>query len=80
MPKNEPLVNLAKGFVTAWRLYGSSQAIVIFIVLDLETNIADQRHFEYEILKQEPKINIKRCTLNEMFRYSYLDEKKVLFL
>jgi hypothetical protein len=80
MPKNEPLVNLANGFVTAWRLYGSSQAIVIFIVLDLETNIADQRHFEYEILKQEPRIKIKRCTLKEMFHYSYLDEKKVLFL
>jgi len=79
MPINDSLVNLSNGLVRAWRLYGSPQAIVVFIVLDLETNIADQRHFEYEIIKQEPRINIKRCTLTEMFRYSHLNEKKVLF-
>jgi hypothetical protein len=80
MPKNEPLLNVANALVLSWRLYGSPQAILIFVVLELETNIADQRHLEYEITKQEPGICIKRCTLAEMFRFSHLNEDKVLFL
>ena len=80
MPKNETLINLSNALVSAWRLYGSHQAIVIFIVVELETNIADQRHFEYEITKLEPRIKIERCTLAEIFRYSHLNENQVLFL
>ena len=80
MPKNEPLLNVANALLLSWRLYVSPQAILIFIVIESETNIADQRHLEYEITKQEPNICIKRCTLAEMFRYSHLNEDKALFL
>lgn len=48
-------------------------------MLDVENNIADQRHLEYEIIKQESQIEIKRCTLAELYQYSYLDSNKALF-
>lgn len=50
------------------------------MVLDWEINIADQRHLEYEIMKQEPKIEIQRCTLIDLYQHSRLDENKKLLL
>ncbi len=65
-PKNAPLTCLANGFAEAWRLYGSKRAIVLFLVLEIEINIADQRHLEYAIVDQEPGIDVERCTLAEL--------------
>ncbi len=72
MPVNEPVRRLANGFAEAWRLYGVPNALVLFIVLDYEINIADQRHLEYEIEKQESGIEIQRCTLTELYLHGYL--------
>ena len=80
MVENEPIVKIAKGFVEAWRLYNVENSIIIFIVLDIESNIADQRHLEYEIIKQEPKISVHRCTLKDLYENGNLNESKVLFL
>jgi hypothetical protein len=78
-PDNEPIKKIAQGFIEAWRLYNVSDAIVLFIVLDWEINIADQRHLEYEIISQESRIKIHRCTLSEVDLYARLDENKTLF-
>lgn len=79
MPENEPVVKMAKGFTEAWRLYNVKNSIVLFIVLDIEINIADQRHLEYEIKNQEPGIQIFRCTLSELDQFGHLDENKTLY-
>lgn len=79
VPINEPVVKMAKGFAEAWRLYKVSNSIVLFIVLDVETNIADQRHLEYEIINQEPGIEIQRCTLCELNQYGRVDQNKTLY-
>ena len=63
----------------AWRLYGNPRAVVLFIVLDVEINIADQRHLEYEVVRQEPRITIQRCTLEELQTNGRLDENKFLY-
>jgi glutathione synthase len=42
-------------------------------------NIADQRHLEYEIIKQEPNIRIERCTLLELNANGHLNDEKTLF-
>lgn len=70
---------MAAGFVEAWRLYGNCRAVVLFVVLDVEINIADQRHLEYEIVKQEPRMAIQRCTLKELHANGRLDENKFLY-
>ncbi|CAF0731917.1 unnamed protein product [Brachionus calyciflorus] len=79
LPDNEPVVKMAKGFVEAWRLYNVKTSIVIFVVLDIEINIADQRHLEYEIINQEPNIEIFRCTLCELNQYGRLGDDKTLY-
>lgn len=79
IPDNEPVVKMAQGFAEAWRLYNVKTSIVLFIVLDIEINIADQRHLEYEIKKQEPLIEVHRCTLAELNKYGYLDQDKTLY-
>lgn len=79
IPHNEPVVKMAQGFVEAWRLYNVNTSIIIFIVLDIEINIADQRHLEYEIKKQEPLIEVHRCTLAELNKYGHLSEDKTLY-
>jgi hypothetical protein len=78
LPENEPLASLAQGFVQAWQRYNMPNSIILFIVLDYEINIADQRHLEYEILKQDANIEIVRCTLNDLYMFGSLNEDKVL--
>ncbi|RNA00504.1 glutathione synthetase-like isoform X2 [Brachionus plicatilis] len=79
LPHNEPVVKMAQGFAEAWRLYNVKNSIVLFLVLDIEINIADQRHLEYEIQKQEPLIEVHRCTLAELNKYGHLGEDKTLY-
>lgn len=85
---NFPLGTLAKGFATAWRLYSAAHVppaskllppVVIFIVLDYEINIADQRHLEYEIRRHEAAIEVVRCTLADLNEFGMLSEDKTLF-
>jgi glutathione synthase len=78
LPENAPVEGIARGFVEAWRLYGNRKAIVIFLVLDIEINIGDQRHIEYEIVKQEPDIEVVRCTLTQIHEFGHLNEDKML--
>ena len=79
LPENAPIEGMAKGFVETWTLYNNKEAVVLFIVLDIEINIADQRHLEYEIVKQNPTIEIVRCTLEQVFEHGCLNEDKALF-
>ena len=55
------------------------EAIIIWIVLDEEKNIADQRHLEYAINEKDPNIEIVRCTLPDLYKIGYLNENKSLF-
>lgn len=75
---NKPLSLIARGFVEAWRLYASPRALIVFVVLDYEINIADQRHLEYEICRQEPGIEVIRCTLGQLDEFGYLRDDKTL--
>ena len=80
LPANEPIQKIAQGFVEAWKMYNVREAIILFIVLDWEGNLADQRRTEFEIISKETDIQIQRCTLKEMYQYGYVDENKVLYL
>lgn len=79
LPSNEPVKLIARGFVEAWRMYNVKKSIVLFIVLEWEVNLGDQRNTEYEIVRQEEEIEVKRCTLKEMHQFGWVDENKVLY-
>lgn len=82
MPEqNVPVEKIANGFVQAWRAYDRPRAIILFVVLEIEINIADQRHLEYEIVNQESRIEIVRCTLEQIENRGQIvcDEEKRLY-
>jgi hypothetical protein len=79
LPDNSPIEGMGKGFVETWNLYNQKDAIILFVVLDIEINIADQRHLEYEIQRQNEDIEIVRCTLEQMYEFGHLSEEKELF-
>ena len=60
--------------------YSFLSAQIVFVVDKNERNIGDQRLLEYEILKQEPKINIVRLTLEEINERATLDSHKSLIM
>jgi hypothetical protein len=78
-PANNPLDSIANGFISAWNLYNSKHAVMLFIILDKERNISDQRHLEYAIRSKEPSVDVVRCTLAHLFDDGYMNENKQLF-
>lgn len=79
MPENVAFVRLARAFVQAWRLYGVRDAIVLFITHDNEINIGDQRQTEYEMTRQEPAMDVDRCSLGELATYGKLTKDMRLY-
>uniref|UniRef100_A0A672I5V5 Glutathione synthetase n=1 Tax=Salarias fasciatus TaxID=181472 RepID=A0A672I5V5_SALFA len=49
---NNPAAGLARAIATAWELYGSDRAVVMFLVEETQRNIFDQRYIEYELWKR----------------------------
>ncbi|XP_046830342.1 glutathione synthetase-like isoform X1 [Vespa crabro] len=80
LPENNTLEELCAAMIEAWKLYGNSQAIILFIVEDVSYNICDQRFHEFEIRKQNPNIKVIRRTLTDMITISKLGTNKELIV
>lgn len=79
MPANKPLDSISNAFKQTWELYNVNEAIILFIVLDNEINVADQRHLEYSIYDKLPNVDIQRTTLANLYHNSIIDENKALY-
>lgn len=66
LPENNALSGLCQGMLEAWKMYGNSKAVILFIVEDVTYNICDQRFHEFEIRKLQPQVKVIRRTLTEM--------------
>ncbi|XP_077433258.1 glutathione synthetase-like isoform X1 [Vanacampus margaritifer] len=75
---NNPAVGLAKAVAKAWELYGSKQAVVMFLVAENEFNIVDQRIIEKELWKGN--IATIRKRFEDISESGKLDENKRLFV
>lgn len=64
LPENNCLKGLADGIIRAWEMYGSRNAVVLFVVEEVTYNICDQRILEYEIRKSN--VRVIRKTLGEI--------------
>lgn len=75
---NNPAAGLARAMAKAWELYGSERAVVLFLVIDDDGNIYDQRCVEMELLK----LNILtiRRGFKDVFARGSLDQDKRLFI
>jgi len=47
LPENNPIVGLSRGLAEAWKLYGSEDAVLLFVVQAGEKNRFDQRLMQY---------------------------------
>uniref|UniRef100_A0A3Q2YQR8 Glutathione synthetase n=1 Tax=Hippocampus comes TaxID=109280 RepID=A0A3Q2YQR8_HIPCM len=75
---NNPPVGLAKALAKAWKLYGSRQAVVMFLVEENQINILDQRIVENELLKGN--IATIRMRFEDVSASGNLDKDKRLFV
>ncbi|XP_077406789.1 glutathione synthetase-like isoform X1 [Vanacampus margaritifer] len=75
---NNPAVGLAKTLAKAWELYGSKQAVVMFLVEKKDSNILDQRVVENELWKGN--IVVIRKDFEDVAESGKLDEDKRLFV
>ncbi|NXX80727.1 GSHB synthetase, partial [Urocolius indicus] len=75
---NQPAVGLAQGIATAWQLYGSPSAVVMFLVEENQRNIFDQRCVESELWNR--KIRVIRKQFRDVFEKGSLDAARRLFV
>ncbi|XP_039265461.2 glutathione synthetase-like [Styela clava] len=80
MPENLALPNLADGMLAAWNHYGQPNAVIVFIISDVEQNIFDQRTLEFKIIEKNPDVRVRRYTLGEVADKGKLDSNSKLFI
>lgn len=80
LPENDALSNLADGMLSAWSHYGKENAVVVFLVSDVEQNIFDQRTLEFEIVEKNPCVGVRRYTLGQVAAKGKLDADGRLFV
>ncbi|XP_064642901.1 glutathione synthetase-like [Lineus longissimus] len=80
MPSNGALVGWARSIVTAWKMYGSEEAMCLMVVEPVESNIYEIRRLEYCLQETEPKIRVKMLTLREISEKAQLTDDLRLFI
>ncbi|KAJ8408044.1 hypothetical protein AAFF_G00262720 [Aldrovandia affinis] len=75
---NNPAAGFAKALATAWRLYGSARAVVMFLVEDVQMNIYDHRYVENELWNRN--IPVIRRRFEDVYKTALLDQDKRLFI
>lgn len=73
LPENKCGFSLAAGLASAWKLYGSPKAYVLFVVQPAERNLYDQRFTEYTLFNNFGGIPALRRTLAEVAAQGRLD-------
>uniref|UniRef100_A0A663N7C6 Glutathione synthetase n=1 Tax=Athene cunicularia TaxID=194338 RepID=A0A663N7C6_ATHCN len=75
---NNPSKGLALGIAKAWELYGSQNAVVMFLVEEVQRNIFDQRCVENELWNRN--IRVIRRRFRDVFENGSLDDAKRLYI
>ncbi|XP_051887486.1 glutathione synthetase [Pristis pectinata] len=75
---NKAAKGICKGIAKAWRLYGSAEAVVLFLVERASRNIFDQRCLEMELWNKNIRV-IRRQTM-DIYERGSLDENKKLHI
>ncbi|XP_078411004.1 glutathione synthetase isoform X2 [Cetorhinus maximus] len=75
---NNALKGIAEGIAKACQMYGSSEAVVLFLVEKVTRNIFDQRCLEMELWNKNIRV-IRRQTL-DIYERGALDDEKRLFV
>lgn len=66
--------------IDAWKHYGDTNAVIMFLVEDITYNICDQRFHEFEIRSLNPNVRVIRKTLTEVANEGKLGPNKELIV
>ncbi|XP_072371320.1 glutathione synthetase-like [Scyliorhinus torazame] len=75
---NNAVKGIAEGIAKAWQLYGSPEAVVLFLVEKGSKNLFDQRCVEMELWGKNIRV-IRRLFL-DVHERGVLDDEKILFV
>uniref|UniRef100_UPI00398E58F1 glutathione synthetase n=1 Tax=Pristiophorus japonicus TaxID=55135 RepID=UPI00398E58F1 len=75
---NNAAKGIAEGIAKAWHMYGSPEAVVVFLIEKVSRNIFDQRCLEMELWHKHIRV-VRRQTL-EINERGSLDDHKRLFI
>ena len=76
LPRNSSTEDIAKAPVDGWQAYGCSSASIVFLELEVENNIFDQRAVEYAINSLNGNICVRRRTFKDVISTSKLEYGK----
>ena len=77
LPRNSSTEDIAKGLVDGWNAYGCPSASIVFLVLEVENNIFDQRAVEYAINSLNDNICVRRRTFKDVISNTKLEDGKL---
>ncbi|KAF7284508.1 hypothetical protein GWI33_022096 [Rhynchophorus ferrugineus] len=80
LPENNALTGMSQGLLEAWKIYGNTEAAVLFVVEDVTYNICDQRFHEFELRRLNPNVKVLRKTLTEIHNESALSSENELLV
>lgn len=66
--------------IDAWKYYGNTDSVILFIVENQTYNICDQRFHEFKIREMNSNVKVIRRNLTQMADRASLDEQKSLFV
>ncbi|XP_013410748.1 glutathione synthetase-like [Lingula anatina] len=80
LPANTCVPGIAGGMVQAWKLYGNTEAVILFLTETVSRNIFDQRWLEWGIYEINSKVKVLRRSFDQVYRKSQLTEDNKLIL
>ena len=80
LPNNTSTVDIATCLVEGWISYGNPKAVIVFVVIEAELNVFDQRLLEYAINSLDDNILISRRTFTDVINSAHLADDGVLFM
>ncbi|KAF5274399.1 hypothetical protein FQA39_LY07279 [Lamprigera yunnana] len=80
LPENNALRGLCEGMLEAWKIYGNTKAVILFVIEEITYNICDQRFHEFELKKLEPRVKVIRRTLTQIATQATLNSNQELYI
>uniref|UniRef100_A0A914C710 Glutathione synthetase n=1 Tax=Acrobeloides nanus TaxID=290746 RepID=A0A914C710_9BILA len=81
LPDNQALLSQGPAIVQAWKDFGDPQAVVLFVVEEVNQNQFDQRLVEYSVEElSNGEIKVIRATLTALSKRLHISESHDLFL
>jgi len=80
LPSNSCTDDIAKVLFEGWNAYGSTSASIVFLVLEVEFNVFDQRAVEYSINSVNDNIHVRRRTFQDVIESSKLEDDGRFFM